>query len=183
VRSNFTVSPKVRYTPYAYTSVEDYCQEGSNPTFGDTHTAFVVEDKKSDFPNLPEFEIEKRVMEFADIIIIIDSIDTAENRRCPGLSSECTYIMMNKHLQDKTIYFAPKTLTESDITRVNGLHYLYFPTIYLVDYINTQTLLVSVTSFAKKEAHRLAHMISNHVDNATLKDLYGVGNKHSRRGA
>ena len=54
---------------------------------GDKYTAFVVEDKKSDFLNLPEFEVEKRVMEFADIIIIIDSIDTAESRRCPGLSS------------------------------------------------------------------------------------------------
>ena len=137
------------------------------------YSAFVIDDKKEDFSNLPEFELEKRAMDFVNVIIVVDSKNVKEALRCPGLVSECTYIMMNKRLQDKTILIVPNNLSHKDITKTNDKHYLYFPAIYFVDYENITELIDVVCSFAKKEVHRMSYAISNSDPNRDLKDLYG----------
>lgn len=144
---------------------------------GGNYTVFTIEDIKEMFPNMPEFEIEKRSLEYADVIVVIEAENAQKSERCPGLVSECTYIMLHKHLQDKTIFIVPDTLTYHNITRLDAMHYIYFPAIYFCNYSKQDYLAQLAADLARKEVHRLAHALNNAGSDSSLKNLYRKNNK------
>ncbi|MBI4065547.1 hypothetical protein HY409_04250 [Candidatus Gottesmanbacteria bacterium] len=132
----------------------------------DGYTAFVVDDIKTMFEDLPEFEIEKHAIVLADIIVAVEPpFDYASEsngiERCPGLVQECTLIMANKDFQEKTIYIVPDTLPFSAIVNIKGLHYVYFPMIYRIEYRDNDHIVKCCTDLAKKEIQRASLMILN----------------------
>jgi len=59
----------------------------------DNYTAFVIDETKPMFPNLPELEVEKSAIDWVDIIVVVEYERIADAQKCPGLVQECTIIM------------------------------------------------------------------------------------------
>ncbi len=146
-----------------FLSCEEDIRKNAKNEMGEEYTPFIIEDIKEmpSFKDLPEFEIEKRALNYVDIIIVVESEEIEKNHKCPGLTQECTYIMLHKDLQDKTIYIVPDTLTYEKITNLTGLHYIYFPNIYRCSYNDKNALIKLAVLLAKKEAHRLSFAVLN----------------------
>lgn len=108
---------------------------------------------------LSDYLVEKTVIKKSSVILVIDNPKG-------GVVGECTYIMENPELADKTIMLVPEDIHEDDIFSLVK-HYLHFPV--KVRFNKAELVNIAVKA-AKQATHRLAERVITKNNNGVEKN-------------